>query len=273
MTGFAYFEWSVEGKLDEVDLDDRELWAQANPSLGLVRANGTGLSEEYVAGVERGSMTDEEFARERLGIIPDLDADERWAVISEQAWDSCLWLGTRPEVPAAIAFDVPPDRSSGAIGCAAHEDGFGYVDVLDHGDGTGWMVDRLVGLKEQFPRAVFCCDAIGPAASLLDPLKKAGVKRVKTMSTREHQQACGGFYDAVVGSPPSGERPAVPPTLRHRGRPELDAALAGAEKRRVGDSWLWSRKDSSVDISPLVTVTLAHMQGRQKRVLNIDNYR
>ena len=49
--------------------------------------------------------------------------------------------------------------------------------------------------------------------------------------------------------------------------------MAGAEKRKVGDSWLWSRKDSSVDISPLVAVTLAHMQGRQKRTLNADNYR
>jgi hypothetical protein len=273
VTGFAYFEWSVDGKADEVDLDDRELWALANPSLGVVRANGTGLSEEYVAGVERGAMTAEEFARERLGIIPDLDADERWSVLSQAAWAACEWLGTRPETPAAIAFDMPPDRSSGAIGCAAHDGGFGYVDVLDHGDGTGWMVDRLVDLKERFPRAVFCCDAIGPASSLLDPLKKAGVKRVKTMTTREHQQACGGLYDAVVGSPASPGREAVPPTLRHRGRPELDAAVAGAEKRTVGDAWLWSRKDSSVDISPLVTVTLALMQGRQKRTLNPDNYR
>jgi hypothetical protein len=41
----------------------------------------------------------------------------------------------------------------------------------------------------------------------------------------------------------------------------------------VTDSWLWSRKNSSVDISPLVAVTLAYHQARQKKVLNIDNYR
>jgi hypothetical protein len=106
------------------------------------------------------------------------------------------------------------------------------------------------------------CDAAGPAGSLLTPLEKAGVKRVKAMSLREHQQACGGFFDGVAGH-----------TVAHRGRPELDEAVAGAVQRIVGDSWLWSRKGSSVDISPLVAVTLAHQQGRQKKTLNIDNYR
>jgi hypothetical protein len=28
-------------------------------------------------------------------------------------------------------------------------------------------------------------------------------------------------------------------------------------KRRSGDAWAWSRKNSSIDISPLVAVTLA----------------
>ena len=127
------------------------------------------------------------------------------------------------------------------------------------------MVDRLVGLKQAHPRAVFACDATGPAGSLLDPLEKAGVRNVKAMSTREHQQACGGFYDAVVG--PEGARGTAKPTLRHRGRPELDAAVAGAEQRIVSDSWLWSRKNSSVDISPLVAVTLAAAQAPKRRVL------
>jgi hypothetical protein len=70
-----------------------------------------------------------------------------------------------------------------------------------------------------------------------------------------------------VGTPAQDERPAIPPTLRHRGRPELDAAVAGAEQRIVSDSWLWSRKNSSVDISPLVAVTLAAAQAPKRRVL------
>jgi hypothetical protein len=37
----------------------------------------------------------------------------------------------------------------------------------------------------------------------------------------------------------------------------LDAAIAGAAKRPLGDSWAWARRGLSVDISPLVAVSLA----------------
>ena len=39
--------------------------------------------------------------------------------------------------------------------------------------------------------------------------------------------------------------------------PALDAAVAGAAKRSLGDSWAWARRGLSVDISPLVAVSLA----------------
>jgi hypothetical protein len=54
------------------------------------------------------------------------------------------------------------------------------------------------------------------------------------------------FYDAVQ------ER-----TVRHLGTPEIVAALRGVVKRPLSDAWAWSRKNSTVDISPLVVVTLA----------------
>lgn len=269
-SGMAYFEWCADydpRAIQKVDLDDRRAWADANPGLGIR------ISEEFTE-LERKALEPADFARERLGVWPDADL-AGWLVVAEPQWKACKGDDTgRPAKPTAIAFDIAPDRSSGAIGCAAPDgEGAVWVDVLEHGPGTGWMLDRLVSLKERYPRAVFCCDAIGPAGSLLDPLEKAGVKRVKALSTVDHKQACGGFYDAVVGSPAAEGRPAVAPTLRHLGRAELDSALAGAEKRKVGDSWLWDRTSSAVDISPLVAVTLAHMQAGQKRVLNADNYR
>jgi hypothetical protein len=46
-------------------------------------------------------------------------------------------------------------------------------------------------------------------------------------------------------------------TLRYVPRPALDAAVAGARQRTLGDAWAWSRRAVSVDISPLVAVTLA----------------
>jgi hypothetical protein len=67
-----------------------------------------------------------------------------------------------------------------------------------------------------------------------------------------------------------------PSTLRHLGQEELDAAVEGAAKRPMGDAWLWSRKNSTVDISPLVGCTLALWGSRTRskapQVINLNDY-
>ena len=45
--------------------------------------------------------------------------------------------------------------------------------------------------------------------------------------------------------------------LKHLGSPDLWNAIRAAGTRPLGDRWLWSRKKSSADISPLVAATLA----------------
>jgi hypothetical protein len=89
-------------------------------------------------------------------------------------------------------------------------------------------------------------DDTGPAGSLVAPLEAAELEVVKP-STRARAAADGGLYDAVMDSR----------SLRYRPHPALDAAVAGAAKRPLGDSWAWARRGLSVDISPLVAVSLA----------------
>jgi hypothetical protein len=88
-------------------------------------------------------------------------------------------------------------------------------------------------------------DPAGPAGSLIAPLEAAGIEVLKP-SARDAAQACGALYDAAMQG-----------RLRHLGQPELNAALAGAKRRELGDMWAWARKNVTVDISPLVAVTLA----------------
>jgi hypothetical protein len=99
-------------------------------------------------------------------------------------------------------------------------------------------------LRSGSPPAVLY-DEKSPAASLATAIENAGVK-LTPVNASEHAQACGMFYDAV------DQR-----TVRHLGTPELVAALRGVAKRPLSDAWAWSRKNSTVDISPLVAVTLA----------------
>ena len=88
-------------------------------------------------------------------------------------------------------------------------------------------------------------DAAGPAGSVLHKATELGVP-VEAVSAPDHAKACGLMFDTV------DQR-----ALRHLGGLELRQAVKGATKRPLGDAWAWSRRNSTVDISPLVAATLA----------------
>lgn len=148
--------------------------------------------------------------------------------------------------PVCLAFDVNPDRSRASISAAgANADGDWHVEVVDYFTGTAQVVPRLVQLDERWQPLVIVCDAHGPAAALLEEATLAGLA-VKTVTAGEHAQSWGRFVDAVNEG-----------TIRHLGSLELQTAIRGARTRPLGDARAWSRRSSSVDISPLVAATLA----------------
>lgn len=248
----AYFEWSVDAlsddgvplspeHVDDVLTSDELLWAAANPGLG-IRISAAHVEKE------RRSMDARTFAVERLGVgdWPATDGSAAGLVIGLDQWDGLIDLDSRPVDPVCFAFDITPARESAAVSVAGvRDDGLLHVEIVDRRRGTGWVVARLVELYERHSPLAFVCDASGPAASLLPELAEHGIEPL-TVSAPEMAQACGVFYDTVEQA-----------RLRHLGTPELRSALRGAAKRPLGDRWAWSRKDSSVDISPLVSSTLA----------------
>jgi hypothetical protein len=106
-------------------------------------------------------------------------------------------------------------------------------------------VDAAKELTDKWGGAVAIASA-SPAGSLIVDLRDRNVPIVE-VSTSEQAAACGRLYDAVVDTA----------SFRHRTQPHLEVALRGAERRAYGDAWLWSRRRSTTDISPLVAVTLA----------------
>jgi hypothetical protein len=224
----AYLEYCAE---DDADPADPDAWAQANPGFP------HRITAEQIA-TERAATAPEDFARERLGLI-DLDA-EAHKVIPAASWSGCLDGAHRPAGNLSYALDVSPESRSCAI---AVSDGV-HLEVVKHETGTAWVVPTCIAKRDAFTEIVL--DPAGPAVAFIAPLEAAGIT-VHKVTTEDAKAACAQFLTAVEDRKP-----------RHLGQPGLDAAVANADRRDVGDGgWLWSRVRSSVDISPLVAVTLA----------------
>ncbi|MFD8797216.1 terminase [Streptomyces atroolivaceus] len=254
----AYFEWSIDPHRDECgpscdehdEADDPHSSARANPSLGHL------ISHEFVRN-ERASLGAETFARERhgVGVYPSDEADT-WQVIAEDAWRALAAADAHPEalddegkpIPGVVSFaiDMTPERSHAAIAVAGPWRGGTHVEVPDHRPGTGWVVERAKELHARWQPRCWVVDEGGPAGSLIPELKDALGVEIVTPKAREIAQGCGQFYDAVAEQ-----------GLSHHDPAPLATALAGAQKRPLGDAWAWARRSVGVDISPLVAVTLA----------------
>lgn len=229
--GVAYFEWSAD---DDMPRDDPATWWATMPALGHT------VSEAAVR-ADFESMDPAEFDRAYLNRWNPNAAD---SVIPAEAWAAAAGdhlLGD----PVTLAVDVSPDGASASIAAAgATGDGF-TVDVVANQPSTDWVVAKLAGIVErQKPKAVMLA-AGSPAEALRPALTDANID-VTVVSTTDHKTACAALLAAVVEG-----------RCFHRGQPELDAAVNAAARRIIGDGWLWSRRSSSVDISPLVAAGLA----------------
>lgn len=186
------------------------------------------------------------FAVERVGVgdWPSV-ADDADQMIPLSLWRELTDASSKVLDPVVFAFDVSPNRSRASIAaCGRRADGLFHVEIVDRRHDTDWLVPRLVELCGKFGVESVVADAKGPGASLFRDLAAEGV-RVDALTAGEHAQACGWFVDAVK------ER-----RVRHLGGREMESAVKGASSRAVGDAWLWSRKSSGVDITPLVASTL-----------------
>lgn len=244
----AYFEWSLPfespADLEERDLADHDNWAAANPAFGIR------IQADYVE-AERRELADRTFAVERLGVgdWPPTDGSgsqviplERWDALEDDPSSP----GARMLDPVALAVDTTPGREMTSIMAAgAREDGQAQVEVLRHDPGTGWVADALDGYVSRHSPLGVWVGMGSPAASLIPELVARGIP-VEPIAETDHAKACGHMFDSVTQG-----------TVRHLGGQVLRNAVKGATKRPMGDAWAWSRRNSAVDISPLVGGTFA----------------
>lgn len=229
--------------------DDIEMVRQANPALE------RRISIEFVRTMRRSLPTDE-FVREFLGWWEDPIEGE--SGIAEADWEACA--NRDPQLvlaePCAVALDVQPGQGAGALVACG-----GPVHVVQAGPGTSWMIPKLVEVLNGHKVTAVGVDPASPAVALIPDLERpvdqggAGLTvrsaqnpngRLVLLDGRDAAKAREGLLAAIVEH-----------TFVHRDELSLNAAASGAQRRKSGDTWRWSRVDSTVDITPLVAAGLA----------------
>ncbi len=244
----AYFEWSLDYETpDQIpdDLDIQTAAAESNPAYGIR------ISPDYIEAENR-ELPKRSLAVERFGVgdWPPVDgtADQ---IIPLELWDSLAddpkANGARMLDPICFAFDTSPDRAKSAIAAVGRrEDGDAQLEIVDHRSGSSWVPQRLVELDEKHGPVAILCDGLGPAGSLIHQCELLGLD-IQVLSSSDYAKAFGTMLDVIE------ER-----KIRHLGGENLRSAVKGATKRPIGDgAFGWGRRNSLIDISPLVAGTLA----------------
>lgn len=220
---FAYLEWCA------LAADEPDAVAEANPGLGIR------ISPDFCE-TERASMSAESYARERLGIAPDV-ADS--SAIPLDAWKTALKPDT-PGAPVCFSLDCTPDRGWSSIATADRT----VVELVDHRRATGWVYQRCLELWERW-HCRFLVDGAGPAGSLGAELERQGVT-IEYLGAKDVARACNLFHDDII----EGRCTVLDPFSA------TTPAVVGAIKKPSGDTWRWGRNIDG-DVSPLMAITLA----------------
>lgn len=230
------------------DLEDTDLLFAANPALELRHGNGAyGLQMDTVND-ERGDLSPEGYARERLGWWGN-PLTRRRGVIDMSQWTT-LKITAGPPKRAQIVVDVAPDLEYTTIALASDappdpDDRKKKTLVLvDWVEGTNGVIKKIEGLIEDLEEVLEV--ALTPTAALFSPmLTKAKVKH-KVLTNADVARGCTAFQEMVRTG-----------TVAHVNQQEFNDAVRNAITRYVVDSQHWDRRDRRIDISAIVAGSVA----------------
>jgi len=248
----AHFDWGIDLNLDDpADLaktHDRDIWYATNPALGIR------IDEETVEDEDKPSGLGAEFPQERLGHWKPRAAAGA-GVIPADLWRRLADPGVERPEDVAFALHVNLLRTHAAIAYAGRRpDGLTQVGIVDYRPGVSWVLDRIVTLKSRWNPVAIGIDT--RSENLLLDLDKAGIKPpVDDDHPVRGDLALPGPAEVAAGFGLFVDD-ARREQIRHLDEVPLNVALGGANTRPLSGGLAWDHK-SSVEISPLVAVTLA----------------
>jgi len=213
-----WLEWGAVGaSIDDVDIDDVDLWYACNPAMG------RRMSEETVRD-EHDTMSRDGFARERLGWW-----DVQAAVlhpISEQDWAACKVDGSPDGEPIAYAVKFSPDGMVGSIAVCVDSEPL-FVEVAANRSmrhGVSWFARWLSDRQDKVDAIVI--DGKSNAQTLVDKLIEARVDAdlIVRPSTADVIAANTAFVDATREH-----------AVCHAGQPALADSATLSGYRKIGN--------------------------------------
>lgn len=238
------FEYSA---VDDCDIWDRDGWSQANPSLGYPGGPTEETLAEIAASVGQPGkgMPEHKFRTENLCQWVTLAAD---GIFKPEDIEACTDQTTEiaQDSPLYLAVDTSKDRSMTYAAVAGwRDDGLPHVEVITGRAYTEWVPDYLANKLVFAPEAIIVQGRGAPASTIIDFIEQAGVEITRCEGTNL-PNSCGQFYDRVIGH-----------RIRWGNQPDLLLALKEAQVKTMGDSWIFNREKSPVDIAPLCAAAFA----------------
>lgn len=237
--GIFLLDYGIPFDADPTDLD---IVAECHPAFGQTidrDALESALAQLGPSGFARGYGNLRTGARETL--FPA-------RVLAQAATDAEM----PADVDAVLGAAIDIDRTETAIAAAAMVDGVPFVEILDVRPGTSWGVKRLKHYQE-LSDSLIVIDEIGPSSTLLADAKREKLKATSP-TARELTTASAEVFDRLMHVDGEGM---ADPRIKFRSDPALDLAFQIVDRRKLGDSWTWSRQKSSGSIAALEAATLA----------------
>lgn len=225
------------------ELYDHVLWLSVNPAVAAGRGQGLPFLEE-----EWHRLGPEAFGREHLGIWAPEEGSLDAGPIERRRWDELVdGESMATDESLTLGLDASVGRGSACFVVAGkRSDGLRHGAIrywLPRGE-LGRLVDVGVTLAAGHGVAVHVPPK-SPALAWRSGLENAGVEVVEVSGS------------ALLEAQQVIEQAVAEGTFRHRGQPEMGAAVMGLAARQSGDSSPWSRRSSAVDVSPLFALAAA----------------
>ena len=191
----AWHEWSVEAEnVEAIRLDDKDLWAETNPAMGLR------LTETFTA-EELRTLPADGFARERLGWWSPVLTNAADYAIPAAAFDACKSLEMKPEGKTAYGVKFSADGSEVCLaGAVIPAQGPARISLIERratSAGTRWLAEWL---NERYAKAAcVVIDGRNGADVLCDRISDTWriQNSVVRPTARQVVAAAGTLLDAV----------------------------------------------------------------------------